>query len=179
MREQADHISTVQTAVAAEIRQQAESAHDPAYSALPNSCLLRLHVQEDVVAKTDVERACRTWCGDVFNAADWKVEGNAEAKSFVLRFNSLPRAAAVQAKQARDLLRPAARGDAWTDIYVTKGTQSLKLFISNDASEQQLRIQAIQRKLRSAILESHPRLQIKIPPPRYHPSKPPGWYTHH
>eukprot|EP00973_Karenia_brevis_P053253 7403035-Karenia_brevis.AAC.1 len=84
----------------------------------------------------------------------------------------MSRTAGTQVRQARDILRPERPQDPWTELYVQKGSKSFKLFINLDASEQQQRLQAIQRKTKDAFKELHPGLSIGMPKPQYAPNMP-------
>ena len=54
---------------------------------------------------------------------------------------------------------------------VSKGSKLFKLFVIRDQSEQQQRLQLIQRKVKEACREMHPKIQLDIPKPIYHASR--------
>eukprot|EP00973_Karenia_brevis_P021810 2999405-Karenia_brevis.AAC.1 len=70
------------------------------------------------------------------------------------------------------MLKPERPGEPWTDLFVQKGCKSFKLFINQDACEQQQRLQAIQRKIRDAFAELHPSLVVSLPKPLFAPNMP-------
>ena len=103
----------VRTAVREEVKAREAGDHDATYAAPPNQGILRLHVQGETISKAELLKICRAWLEGVFKDDEWTLGGEDEAKRFTLRSNSLARTAAIQVKQARDLLRPATRGGQW------------------------------------------------------------------
>ena len=111
------------------------------------------------------------WFNGVISDDQWKLEGSDEAHRFTIQFLAFPKTATRHVKEALDLLRPERPDEPWTDIWVTKGSKSYKLFINRDQSEQQQRLQLIQRKLKEACGEYYPKMRVAIPKPLYHPSR--------
>ena len=114
-------VERVQQAVSAEVRQRTEAEVDADYAGPPNGTILRLHVREVPVAKTEVERAIRdSWIHDTISSDQWRLEGPAEAHRFVLRFLAFPKTASMHVREALELLKPERPSEPWTEVQVTK-----------------------------------------------------------
>ena len=175
VRENSTVVSHVQDAVRAEVAARSDDRTDPDYAAPPDPAILQVHVQMVVVQKSVVMEACRTWLAQDFQEDQWELVGPVEGKRFSVRFKALPKTAQSQAKKAIDILRPKAAGDPWVDVCVASGGQSHKLFVNPDASPQQQRLQAIQRRAKEVLLSMYPATgppkNITLPKPFYHPKK--------
>eukprot|EP00973_Karenia_brevis_P073300 10184589-Karenia_brevis.AAC.1 len=161
----------MQQAVRAEVQSREESDLDISYKGPPSATILRLHINETPVPKTEVEKAVITWFAAVIPRDQWRLEGPEEAKRFTIRFLAFPRSAALHVKEALDLLRPEKADDPWVDLFALKDGKSYKIFVNRDESEQQQRLQMLQRKVKEACKILYPTLQLATPKPLFHASR--------